>query len=220
MSIAERNSADGIFDGQLVSSETASVLVSELSSSEKKHSEPTHREVYKTARMSFPQLLSSFVLSPGGWISLSVLFSVALRLSIGPMGWIDVVLFSGIVAAWPVLEWFFHRFLLHEWTFLPFHFTHDRHHKTPTSATGLPDAWIITFYFAMTGFLWYFGFKYFSTANVAVLTMLTIYEFVHFSCHCNYKPLTKWGWAIRVNHLQHHRFDESKFYSMLFPITR
>jgi len=220
MSVAERLSVDKVLDGQIPSTSLASPMEFASDGTSTKRFDPAHRAVYQTARMSLPQLILSFMLSPGGWITLSVILSVGLRLSLAPVGLIDIVLFVAIVAAWPLLEWFFHRFLLHEWTVLPFHFTHDRHHKTPTSATGLPDAWIITFYFINSMVFWYFGMRWVSTLNVAVLTMLTVYEFVHFSCHCNYKPVTKWGWAIRVNHLQHHRFDESKFYSMLFPITK
>ncbi len=42
--------------------------------------------------------------------------------------------------------------------------------------------------------------------------------FVHFSCHCNYRPMTSWGWAVRTNHLKHHNLTTPDSYSMLFPI--
>jgi len=183
-------------------------------------SRPPKNKIYQSPQLSLLQVIWEFTRSPGGWITLSVFVATALRLTLGPMTLIDAILFLVVLLLWPVLEWFFHRFLLHEWTILPFHFTHDRHHETPTPATGLPDAWLISFYFVESFLLWAFNFPLLSSINVGVLTMLAIYEFVHFSCHSNYKPHTTWGWAVRVNHLQHHRFDESRFYSLLFPINR
>jgi len=189
-------------------------------SSKSEDSRPAKNKIYQTPQLSLLQVILAFVRSPGGWITLSVIVATGLRLTLSPLALIDAILFLVVFLLWPFLEWFFHRFLLHEWTILPFHFTHDRHHETPTAATGLPDAWLISFYFAESILLWAFNLPLVMSFNVSVLTMLAIYEFVHFSCHSNYKPLTKWGWAVRVNHLQHHRFDESKFYSLLFPINR
>jgi hypothetical protein len=154
----------------------------------------------------------------GGWITLSAILAFALRYSMATLGILDLVIAVTLISLWPLLEWIFHRFLMHEWTFLPLHFTHDRHHSIPTAATGLPDTWIVAMYFVNTTVFWWFGLTYLSTLNCAVLLMLVIYEFVHFSCHCNYKPKTSWGWLVRINHLQHHKLDETKGYSMLFPI--
>jgi len=183
-------------------------------------SHTARNQICQAPQLTLSKVILAFMRGPGGWITLSVVVAVALRLTLGPITLIDTFLFLIVVLLWPLLEWFFHRFLLHEWTILPFHFTHHRHHERPTPETGLPDAWIIAFYFAEPFLLWAFKFPLILSFSVSVLTMLAVYEFVHFSCHSNYKPRTKWGWAVRVNHLQHHRFDESKFYALLFPFNR
>lgn len=170
-------------------------------------------------QLSFSQLLMTFMATRGGWIVLSCLWACALRLTISEFNRLDPLLFVSVILAWPALEWGFHRYLLHEWTLLPFHRTHDRHHRNPTPDTGLPDTWIVIGYFVLASIMWAGGLRYLLTASVAVLAMLAIYEFVHFSCHCSYRPLTSWGWAIRINHLQHHKLDETKQYSMLFPLS-
>lgn len=175
--------------------------------------------VPRPKQMTLCNLFLEFGKTQGGWIATSTVLAFVLRSSLQSPNTIDLLLAFLVVSSWPLMEWIFHRFLMHEWTFLPFHFTHDRHHVTPTAATGLPDAWIVAMYFANTIAFWWFGLAYLSTLNAAILVMLVIYEFVHFSCHCNYKPITSWGWAVRVNHLQHHKLDETKGYSMLFPIA-
>lgn len=101
--------------------------------------------------------------------------------------------------------------------FSEFHRTHTRHHDHPTPHNGLPDLWVFGLYFAITIGLWWFGLAYLMTIDVAVMGMLLAYEFVHFSTHTRYKPMTRWGRRIRANHLAHHYADESQGFSMLFP---
>jgi hypothetical protein len=170
-------------------------------------------------QLTFSRLILAFTTTRGGWIALSFVWAAILRSTILKFSDVDLLLIVSIVIAWPFLEWVFHRYLMHEWTLLPIHGTHAYHHRHPTSETGLPDRWIVASYFIVASVLWGFGWRYLLTVAVAILAMLLVYEFVHFSCHCNYKPLTSWGWAVRINHLQHHNLDESKQYSMLFPWT-
>ena len=132
----------------------------------------------------------------------------------------DLMIYSGVVIVWPMLERFFHRFLMHEWTFLPLHFTHTRHHVMPTKENGLPDAWIIVSYYVLSIVFFATGANRLQTAFVAVMWMLVAYEFNHFSCHSNYQPKTYWGWAIRLNHLKHHNHDQTKHHAMLFPMRK
>ena len=172
---------------------------------------------HRLNQLSFWQLVFSFAATRGGWIVVSFVWALALRFTLFKINGIDILLILLIVSAWPILEWFFHRFLMHEWTLLPFHQTHDRHHRFPSPETGLPDTWIVVTYFILPLMMWSFGLRYLLTLGVTVLAMLVVYEFVHFSCHCNYTPLSRWGWAVRVNHLQHHKLDETTNYAMLFP---
>lgn len=171
--------------------------------------------------LAFGSLCVSFLRSRGGWIALAFIVSVIAKyLQSDRLDGLDGMLVVGVIGAWPFLEWFFHRFLMHEWTFLPLHLTHHRHHLAPTTDNGLPDSWIVLLYFVGVSVCFFLDLSRLQAINVSVLGMLMLYEFVHFSCHCNYKPMTWWGWAIRVNHLQHHRLDERSRYAMLFPIVK
>ena len=154
MSVAERLSVDKVLDGQIPSTSLASPMEFASDGTSTKRFDPAHRAVYQTARMSLPQLILSFMLSSGGWITLSVVFSVGLRLSLAPVGLIDIVLFVAIVAAWPLLEWFFHRFLLHEWTFCP-----SISHMIDTTRRRLPRQDFLTpgLLRFTSSIRWYFG---------------------------------------------------------------
>ncbi len=106
---------------------------------------------------------------------------------------------------------------MHVNPYSPFYKSHHEHHDDPTPETGVPKWWTFAFYFAFTYFLTYFQLPLIRGAWFSILIMLTTYEFIHFLCHCNYRPKTKLGWRIRINHLQHHNFDPMSRFEMLFP---
>lgn len=169
---------------------------------------------------TFRALLKQFIESRGGWVLYAAIVSIIVRLVSWPLVWLDAIWAVCIVASWPWLEWFAHRFLMHEWRFTGFRFTHDRHHANPTTDTGLPDRWIIAMYWINTFVFPWFDMPRLYTIHTVVLCMLTLYEFSHFSCHCNYQPRTWWGWAVRINHLQHHKLESRDRYALLFPFFR
>lgn len=116
------------------------------------------------------------------------------------------------IAAYAALERKFHRDM-HEVRWSPFHQSHMRHHDKPTPETGVPYLWVQLMYVALAvcplperlvG------------VRMGIFACLLAYEWVHFLCHCNYRPKTKMGWRIRVNHLKHHNHDPSSHYEMLF----
>ena len=169
-------------------------------------------------QITLAQVAQLFIRSRGGLVMLAVALAECLRFTMDKRGLIDALLILVVVAGWPVYEWLFHRYLLHEWTFLDFHRTHTRHHDNPTADNGLPDTYVIIAYFVVTITLWFFSLDLLMTINEAVLAMLTLYEFVHFSTHLNYRPMTRYGWRVRTNHLKHHNLDEHSRFSMLFPL--
>jgi len=169
--------------------------------------------------MKLRSLIVLFVRSRGGLIWLSAIVAVIARTALWPLEARDLVIAGLIVAAWPTLEYIFHRWVFHEWTWTPFRHTHDRHHDEPTTETGLPDLWVIVMYFA-SSLLFSFATPGIYTAHATVLVMLSVYEFIHFSCHCNYTPKTWWGWSVRTNHLQHHKLKHGDRYAMSLPIVR
>lgn len=118
------------------------------------------------------------------------------------------------LASYVILEaWFHEQMHIARWS--PFHKTHKRHHDDPTPETGVPEAWVFWMYLVVTVFLMVS--PVLSNMWLGLFTMLCAYEWVHFLCHCNYRPKTKRGWRIRVNHLKHHYYDETSRYEMIFP---
>jgi hypothetical protein len=168
--------------------------------------------------MTFPQLLKSFLLSRGGWIAAAVAVAFSVRLALWPVGTRDLLIAMAVVVVWPFTEYAAHRWAMHEFRWTPFRKTHDRHHAEPTTATGLPDGWVIAFYY-INSFLFAFTTPGLFTAHCVVLAGLCFYEFVHFSCHTNYQPRTWYGFAVRANHLGHHG-GAGQSYLMLFPLFR
>ena len=169
--------------------------------------------------MTLKNVIMAFLSSRGGLIVLSAVVAVIARILLWPFTTRDWVIAGLIVALWPRFEYAVHRWLLHEWRWTPFRKTHDRHHDEPTTETGLPDMWVIRVYFLLSiafAFLW----PGLYTAHATVAVMLSVYEFIHFSCHCNYEPKTWLGYAIRVNHLQHHNLQSADRYAMSLPIFR
>jgi hypothetical protein len=169
--------------------------------------------------MTFQSLVFAFACGKGGVIVLSALLAVALRIALWSLSLRDLAIAGSIVLAWPTLEYVFHRWFFHEWSWTPFRKTHDRHHDHPTTDTGLPDWWVICMYFVNSA-LFAFTTPGLYTAHCTVLVLLSAYEFIHFSCHCNYTPKTWWGWSVRINHLQHHKLQNADRYAMSLPIFR
>jgi len=169
--------------------------------------------------MKLRSLILLFLRSRGGLIVLAAVVAVVVRILLWPFTTRDWVIAGLIVAAWPTLEYVFHRWVFHEWSWTPFRKTHDRHHDEPTTETGLPDLWVIGVYF-LNSLLFALTTPGLYTAHAAVLVMLSAYEFIHFSCHCDYDPKTHWGWSVRTNHLQHHRIEHGDRYAMSLPIFR
>jgi hypothetical protein len=169
--------------------------------------------------MSTKTLILSFLKSRGGLIVLSALVAILTRTQLWVFGSRDLIIAASIIAAWPLLEYSAHRWFLHEWTWTPFRKSHDRHHEHPSTDTGLPEPWVIAVYF-LNSVIFAFTLPGLYTAHCSVLAMLSIYEFIHFSCHCNYTPKTWWGWSVRINHLTHHNLDRPSRYAMSLPIVR
>jgi len=169
--------------------------------------------------MTLRGLVVCFLSSRGGLIVLSAMLAVIIRCTMWSFQIKDYIVASTIVILWPVIEYSSHRWILHEWSWTPFRKTHDRHHANPTTSTGLPDMWVIVLYY-INSILLIFTTSGLYTAYTTILVMLSIYEFIHFSCHCNYTPKTWWGWSVRINHLQHHKLESRDRYAMSLPIIK
>ena len=122
--------------------------------------------------------------------------------------------FTGFLAYY-FLEVSFHKGM-HLHPYSPFYAPHQYHHTHPFPETGVPRWWTFGMYILIT-LLIAFAFRPFLASTwLGILIMLTVYEWIHFLCHCNYRPRTKWGWKVRINHLQHHNLNPFSRYELLF----
>ena len=122
--------------------------------------------------------------------------------------------FLGFLAYY-LLEVSFHRGM-HENPYSPFYGPHQYHHTHPSPETGVPRWWTFGTYGIITLMIAFAFRPLIASTWLAILIMLTTYEWIHFLCHCNYRPRTKWGWRVRINHLQHHNLNSLSRYELLF----
>lgn len=115
-----------------------------------------------------------------------------------------------------ILEWQFHADM-HFSPRTPFFNSHQLHHNDPTPESGVPEWWMFGFYtlVSLTVALW--DGPFISGLWYGIVTMLFLYEWVHFLCHCPYRFRTAWGQRVRKNHLRHHFVDDQTHMEMLFP---
>jgi hypothetical protein len=168
-------------------------------------------------QLSLRKVIMQFLGSRGGLIVAALGWSIGARLVLDYFSWIDVASFFAVVLCWPAIEWLAHKYLMHAWRHAPFYVSHRWHHWHPNAETGLPETKIIIGYYLLSAVLCALDRPILLSVWVAVLSMLVAYEFVHYSVHLNYRPKTRWGWCIRINHLQHHYHDSNARMSMLFP---
>jgi hypothetical protein len=146
-------------------------------------------------------------------LMLAMLALVACDIS---LTWQYALGFAVGVLAYRLLETKFHRDM-HESRWSPFRGAHKEHHDNPTPETGCPHYWVFAMYFAIDTGVSLISRPGLSGLWAGIFAMLFAYEVVHFVCHCRYRPRTEWGWRVRVNHLLHHRLDDSTRYELLFP---
>ena len=123
-------------------------------------------------------------------------------------------LLAGFLAYY-FLEVSFHRGM-HLNRYSPFYTPHQYHHTHPSPETGVPRWWTFGMYGIITFLIHLTSRPFVASTWLGILIMLTTYEWIHFLCHCNYRPKTKWGWRVRINHLQHHNLDQLSRYELLF----
>lgn len=131
-----------------------------------------------------------------------------------PVSSIGVVL--GLLT-YSILEKKFHRDM-HLQELSPFYKTHEKHHLNPTPETGCPELWMFGFYFFVSLSVFLFNGPFVSSFWFGISCMLFMYEFIHFLCHCPYKPKTRYGRRIKRNHLKHHYVSDRDNYEMLINV--
>lgn len=127
------------------------------------------------------------------------------------------LLIVGLVAgalAYMYSESFAHRRMHTPGT--PFYKSHSEHHLVKTPESGLPRPWLYLVYLMIGAALIALDVQILTGFYLGILAYLTVYEYVHFLCHCNYKPKTRLGWRVRINHLKHHNHNEHQHFELLF----
>jgi hypothetical protein len=166
--------------------------------------------------LSLGQLLRLFIFSRGVLGFTAIAVCVACRVAIPkPFRWFEAVTVAGILIFWPKIELLVHD-KMHNAVGTKLYNRHKLHHEQPLDDTALGK--ITTFLIYNLLPLPWLAIRWPTavTATTVVVVALTIYEFVHFSTHFRYRPLTAWGNRVRNNHLLHHR-DPSTRLEVVFP---
>lgn len=164
-------------------------------------------------RLSFPVLLGKFLTSRTIFSVTAFALALSLRIMIPkPFRWFEYVTVIGVLLAWPRIELLVHT-VMHKCTWTGTYHRHKHHHEHPSSRE-VPGTYIGYNLVAIPWFFLHWAWP--ATVVVTVLFAIMIYEFIHFSVHFPYRPITRWGQLIRRNHLLHHR-DPTKRLEVVFP---
>jgi hypothetical protein len=141
------------------------------------------------------------------------LIAVACRLAIPQsFHWFEVLAMLVFFLLWPTIELAVHR-VMHEWTWTATYRRHKHHHAHPNSL----EVFGTYLFYNLVPLPWlYFGWPTAGSICIAFLFAIMVYEFVHFSVHYPYRPITQWGRRVRENHLLHHRNPTERL-GVVFP---
>ena len=166
--------------------------------------------------------------SPRLIVGLGVL-AVGARSLGGPLGWSDLVIPASIAAAWPLLEWSAHRWLLHMEPrelggrrYLPYFASrHVAHHQDPSdyALIFLPLQVVAGAYVAIgAGVGLATGSVALTATTLAAMSgAALVYEWTHFITHTDYRPRSAWYRRIWQNHRLHHYKHEQAWYAFTVP---
>ncbi len=145
---------------------------------------------------------------------------LASRVAMGGFGWSDVAVLVALVAAWPIVEWMIHVFILHfrpkkfgKLTIdLPVAIKHRAHHRDPWRL----DLVFVPLHVYLYAVPLYMGLWWWSYGNSQVvltglvgwLALSLHYEWVHFLVHTRYKPRSAYYQRLWRNHRLHHCKNE------------
>jgi hypothetical protein len=163
------------------------------------------------ARFPPIRLLLALMAGSAAWI-------VWLRAPIG-----RVLLHATIAAAaWPVLEYLIHRFILHvRWPLIARANVHWRHHRAPNEPRLVfTPWWALATLVVATAVIGSTSEGQISAASAALgmSAVLLFYETTHLAAHVAYKPRTAWGAYMKRFHLWHHFQNENYWFGVTHPL--
>jgi 4-amino-4-deoxy-L-arabinose transferase-like glycosyltransferase len=132
-----------------------------------------------------------------------------------PISWFEVLSCVVLLLLWPPIELLVHT-VMHRAVGTRLYIRHKEHHEEPHQEKVIGPITTLLPY-NVIAFPWlYLGYSTAASLTLVVLIAITIYEFVHFTTHFRYRPVTAWGNRIRKNHLLHHK-NPSKHLEVVFP---
>jgi len=165
---------------------------------------------------SFASLFLAFISGRTFFSVTPFLIALACRLAIPkPFRWFEALAMLSFFLLWPTLELAVHR-IMHEWTWTATYKRHKHHHAHPNSLEVIGTY----LFYNLVPLPWlYLGWAAAGSICMAFLFAIMVYEFVHFSVHYPYRPITRWGRKVRENHLLHHRNPAERL-GVVFPAWR
>ncbi|HET6693925.1 MAG TPA: sterol desaturase family protein [Pedococcus sp.] len=177
--------------------------------------------------VSLGEAWQAFLRHPSPWMIGGLLtFGVVARVLEGDYRWTDAVLPLALVAAFPLIEWVIHVFVLH-WRprrLGPVELDsllarkHREHHADPRDIplVFIPWqvlAWLLPTYLVMA--YWVFPRDGLGlTFVVSVATLGFVYEWTHYLVHSDYRPRSKPFRAVWRNHRLHHYKNEHYWFTV------
>lgn len=155
--------------------------------------------------ISFQKLCGRFLWSRGMLCLTAPLLAIGLRVLVDkPFRWFEWASALLILLLWPRIElWVHHQMHFAKGTLL--YLRHQLHHSHPLDDTALGD-WKTYLAYNLMVLPWFWiNWAWALTIAATFLAAVATYEFVHFTTHFRYCPLTAWGKRVRRNHLLHHR---------------
>jgi H+/Cl- antiporter ClcA len=143
-----------------------------------------------------------------------IIIGLAIRVSFNAYWIVSLVGVVGGAVVYMYSEALAHRRMHKSGTL--FFSSHTEHHLKKTPESGLPKPWVYLMYLAIGIVLSSFNLPLAQGFYLGLISYLSLYEYIHFLCHCNYRPKTRLGWRIRVNHLKHHNHDETQHFELMF----
>jgi hypothetical protein len=181
---------------------------------------------------SLGQVFVEFWRHPSPYIiGTTLLGAIVGRVLAGPGKWWELLIPAGMLAVMPFVEWMIHVFILH-WrprrvaglTIDPLlSRKHRAHHADPRSIPLVFVPWQVELTLApvlvLVAWLATPTWSSMFTVMVAVLTLLSAYEWTHYLLHSDYRPRSQWYRAVWRNHRLHHYKSEHYWFTVTSAAT-
>jgi len=167
-----------------------------------------------------PYLLSTFLA-----------IAIAGRVLAGPGEWWELLIPVGLVAIMPVVEWVIHVCILH-WkprriagiTIDPLlSRKHRAHHRDPRAIPLVFIPWQVELgigpSLALLAWVTTSTWSAMFTVMVAVLVLMSAYEWTHYLLHSDYRPKSRWYRSVWRNHRLHHYKSEHYWFTVTSAAT-